>query len=71
MLLQPYPRVLAAAAMSVSCFCRPDKLSSSKSLGGALEPLLQSLFHLLGGGPVFVKEEAMTAVATLAQVRRQ
>ncbi len=65
---RPYPRILSAAASAVASFCHPDKLSAKMVGPEALEALLRALFHLLTAAPLFVREEAMTAVATLAQV---
>ncbi len=67
---QAFPRIQAAAAGTVASFCSPDKCSP-KVLGAHLEALLRPLFGVLGTAPVFVKEEAMTAVATLAQVSEE
>lgn len=64
---QAFPRLLAAAASAVTSFCDPEKCNA-RALGDQLDPLLRALFHLLGTADTFVKEEAMTAVAVLAQV---
>jgi importin-5 len=63
-----YPRILAAAASAVASFCHTERLSAKMVGAPALEALLRALFHLLTAAPLFVREEAMTAVATLAQV---
>lgn len=65
---RPYPRLLAAAASAVASFCHPEKVSAKMVGAEPLEALLRALFHLLTAAPLFVREEAMTAVATLAQV---
>lgn len=65
---RPYPRLLAAAASSVASFCQPERVSAKMVGAEPLEALLRALFHLLTAAPLFVREEAMTAVATLAQV---
>ena len=67
---QAYPRIMACTALAVSSFAVPNKCTP-KVLKPQLEPLLQSLFHLLDTAALFVKEEAMTAVAVVAAVAEE
>jgi len=67
---QAYPRILSCAALAVSAFAVPHKCTP-KVLKPQLEPLLGSLFRLLSTAPLFVKEDAMTAVAVVAAVAEE